>query len=287
MPSALDKIVLDQAEGLRRLLAPDVARIVSLVGGVRGAGTSSAVANLAAALAHQGKDVLVIDESDGGKNSVTAALGIVAAGSFAGVLAGRLPLSQAVGRTPDGVAVLPSPRATIDGFAPGRLSGALNGFADIVLIDAMLDEEGGISPLAMQGHDLVISMRADAASITGAYACVKRLHYVHAIQQLRVLLNGVASASDAQSVYQNLSEVANRYLSVSLSLAGAISLDARMARALQLRRSVVEAFPAAPAALDYRRVASDLLYWPWRPVAATEAPSGKTLRTPLASIDPA
>jgi len=264
----LDKIVLDQAEGLRRLLARDVSRIVSVVGGVRGAGTSSAVANLAAALVYQGKDVLIIDESIGGPGSVAVSLGIAAAGSLSDVVLGRMALDQAVGRTADGVSVLPAPRASLDALAPAELCAAINGFADIVLIDAALDAEGGLSHLAMQAHDVVIAMRVDAASITGAYACVKRLHYAHAIQQFRVLINGAASASDAQSVYHNLSGVANRYLAVSLSPAGAISADPRLPRAQQLRRSVVEAFPAAPSSADYRRVAGDLLHWPWRPVAA-------------------
>jgi flagellar biosynthesis protein FlhG len=282
----LDKIVLDQAEGLRRLLARDVSRIVSVVGGVPGAGTSSAVANLASALAYQGKDVLVIDESAAGSSSMVASPGIAAAGSLAAVLAG-MPLDQAVGRTPDGVAVLPAPRDTIEACPPAELSAALNGFADIILIDAALDSAGGLSPLAMQAHDVVIAMRVDAASITGAYACVKRLHYAHAIQQFRVLINGVASASDAQSVYQNLSGVANRYLAVSLSPAGAISLDVRLARAQQLCRSVVEAFPAAAAAVDYRRVAGDLLHWPWRPVVAPIERSRAPVRMRTPSTQPA
>ena len=266
----MDKVVLDQAEGLRRLLARDTSRIVAVAGGARGAGGTSVVANLAAALAYQGKDVLVVDEGDG-EGSLSSVFGIEAAGTLADVALGMMPLAAAVGRGQDGVQVLPAPRAAQAVVPPGALVGALNGKADLVLIDAALDASGGLSPLAMQAHDVVVVMRVDAQSITGAYACVKRLHYAHAIQQFRVLINGVASAADAQSVFQNLSGVASRYLAVSLAPAGAVSLDARLERAQQLSRSVVEAFPAAAAAVDFRRVAADLLHWPWRPMAPAAA----------------
>jgi flagellar biosynthesis protein FlhG len=245
-----------------------VSRIVSVVGGVAGAGTSSVVANLGAALAYQGKDVLIIDESADRPRSVSDALASDAPATLADVVQGRVALEQAVSRPADGVALLPAPRAASAAFSPADLSRAINGFADIVLIDSALDAEGGLSRLAVQAHDVVITMRVDAASITGAYACVKRLHYAHAIQQFRILINGAASASDAQSVYHNLSGVANRYLAVSLSPAGAISADPRLPRAQQLGRSVVEAFPAAPSSTDYRRIAGDLLHWPWRPAVA-------------------
>jgi flagellar biosynthesis protein FlhG len=269
----LDKIVLDQAEGLRRLLARDVSRMVAVVGGARSAGSTSTVANLAAALVNQGKDVLVIDERIGAA-SVCAALGVTAPGTLAAVASGAMALADAVGRTEHGIAVLPAPRHSVDDIAPADLTAAINGLADIVLIDAGVDAQGALSRLAMQAHDVVVVMRVDAQSITSAYACVKRLHYAHAIQQFRVLINGAATAADAQGVFQNLSGVASRYLAVSLAPAGAVAMDARVGRAQKLHRSVVDAFPGAAAAIDFRSVAADLLHWPWRPLAPQASAPG-------------
>jgi ATPases involved in chromosome partitioning len=58
----LDKYISDQAEGLRRLLAKSGSRVLAVTGGSAGVGCTTTVVNLAAALAQQGKDVLVIDE---------------------------------------------------------------------------------------------------------------------------------------------------------------------------------------------------------------------------------
>ena len=62
MRFALDKVVSDQAEGLRRLLARSGSRVLAVTGGSTSVGCTTTVVNLAAALAEQGKDVLVIDE---------------------------------------------------------------------------------------------------------------------------------------------------------------------------------------------------------------------------------
>jgi flagellar biosynthesis protein FlhG len=39
----------------------------------------------------------------------------------------------------------------------------------------------------------------------------------------------------------------------------------------RLARTVVEAFPASPAAADFRRIADEMGHWPWRPGASLVA----------------
>ena len=150
----------------------------------------------------------------------------------------------------------------------------LEGPADIVLIDAQLDRSGHLSALAMQAHDLMIVTRVAGQAITDAYACMKRLHYAHGIAQFRVLVNHVQSITDARTAFDNLAGVAGRYLTVSLENAGCIAADARMARALELSRCVVDAFPSTPAARDYRHLAAELQYWPMRHSHIVAAPLG-------------
>ena len=53
---------LDQAAGLRRLLGAGQLQVVTFVAGCEGVGRSVAVANIGAALARLGKEVLIIDE---------------------------------------------------------------------------------------------------------------------------------------------------------------------------------------------------------------------------------
>ncbi|MFM0159130.1 flagellar biosynthesis protein FlhG [Burkholderia sp. GAS332] len=268
----MDKLISDQAEGLRRLLARSGSRVLAVMGGSAGVGCTTTVVNLAAALAQQGKDVLVIDECLGEK-SVSAMLGGVrGAGNFAAVMRGEMTIDDAAARHALGFSVLAASRHNREGHTAAQFSVVLRGSADIVLIDAQLDPHGHLSPLAMQAHDVMIVTRVAAQAITEAYACMKRLHYAHATAQFRVLVNHVQSVDDAHTAFANLAGVAGRYLTVALEDAGCIAADARMARALALSRCVVDAFPSTPAARDFRHLAAELQYWPMRPAMSSQTP---------------
>lgn len=263
------KQVTDQAEGLRRLLAKSGSRVVAVTGGPVGVGCTSTVVNLAAALAALGKDVLVIDERLG-VNGVPAMLGgLRGAGSLRAVLDGELALEQACARHELGFAVLAASRENCAGYSAAQLNVLLSGPFDVVLVDARLDRNGAFSPLAAQANDVMIVTRIAAQAITEAYACMKRLHLEHAIAQFRVLVNHVSSLADAQTTFENLAEVAARYLSVSIEDAGCVAADPLMERSLELKRCVVDAYPSAQSARDYRHVASEMLYWPMRPAMSS------------------
>ncbi|MFL9889464.1 AAA family ATPase [Paraburkholderia sp. RL17-383-BIF-A] len=268
----MDKLISDQAEGLRRMLARSGSRVIAVTAGSAGAGSTTTVVNLAAALAQQGKDVLVIDECLGEK-SVSAMLGGVrGAGNFAAVMRGEMTLDDAAARNALGFSVLAASRLNREGHTAAELGVVLRGSADVVLIDAQLDPQGHLSALAKQAHDVMIVTRMAAQAITDAYACMKRLHYGHAIAQFRVLVNYVQSVNDAHTAFANLAGVAGRYLTVALEDAGCIAADARMARALELSRCVVDAFPSTPAARDYRHLAAELQYWPMRSAMSSQTP---------------
>jgi flagellar biosynthesis protein FlhG len=269
----LDKFVIDQAEGLRRLLAREGSRVVAVTGGGGSPGRTTAVVNLAAALTAQGKDVLVIDECLGPRSVCSLIGGVRGAGSFAAVMRGERTLEEAVGRHALGFGVLAASRDNRAHYTSAQLHKVISGPADIVLIDAQLDAEGALSPLAMHAHDVLIVMRIGAQAITDAYACMKRLHFAHAIAQFRVLANHVASMPDAQAAIENLAGVAGRYLSVSLESAGYVAADAHMAQALKLARCIVDAFPSTAAARDFRHVAAELPHWPMRPAVSACSPA--------------
>jgi flagellar biosynthesis protein FlhG len=205
------KVVIDQADGLRRLMAGSTGRLVAVVGSGPAVGATSVTRNLAAALQQQGKDVLLLDERSGAPST------------------------------------------------PAQRKGRL------VLIDAALDQDGALSPLAAQADHVLVVLQPNAASITASYACIKRLHYAHALQRLHVLVNHATDAAGGQRILANLALTGSRYLALALEPAGCVRADPHLPQAQRLNLAVVEAFQGSPAAQDFRRIASDLLQWPWRP----------------------
>ncbi|AIY40264.1 Flagellar synthesis regulator FleN [Collimonas arenae] len=263
----MNKVVSDQADGLRCLMAQhaggQAARVVALIGSGPGVGVTSVIMNLAAALVQQGQEVLLLDEHGGDPSSAAAALcaigvkGAAPAGNWSQVATGALSLSDAAGRVSSGALLLPAFKgdATLTTIR-SRFQG------QVVLIDARRDERGALSPLAAQADDVVVVFRPQATSITAAYACIKQLHYVHALQQLRVMLNLAAGALEARRVLDNLAAAGSRYLGLALESAGCVAADAQLPHAQRMRLSVVEAFQTSAAAVDFRRIAGQLLQWP-------------------------
>ena len=286
----MSKLVADQADGLRRLLANTPTRVIAVAGMDAGGGAGDAAMNLGAALVLQGKDVLVLDEHGGTAAAICAAWAIDPLGDLADVADRRLSREGAIARADCGVGVLPAPlgdrHAQIDprALCPGG----------VVLIVARIDGEGRLSPLARLADELLLVLQPNAASITSAYAGIKRLHYAHGLQQLRFLVEGVAGAEEAQRITTNLSSTGSRYLAVSLQAAGWVRTDGHRAHARRLRQTVVEAFPASPAAVDFRRVAVDMGAWPWRTAvpraraqrSAAEPPRGPRIDLPLVRATP-
>lgn len=206
----MEKIVTDQADGLRRLMATSTARRVTVIDSANVA--SNVPLNLAAALTQQGQDVLLLNEHNGPQS---------------------MPLQR-------------------DG--------------QLVLMDAVLDRDGALSNLAAGADHILVVFQANAQAITQAYLCIKKLHYAHAFQQFRVLVNEANDPAQAKRMLANLATTGSRYLGVALQPAGFVRADPFLAQAWRLKLTVVEAFRTSTAAQDFRQIASDLLQWSYSPV---------------------
>lgn len=248
----MNKVVSDQADGLRCLMAQHsgmhAAQVIALVGSSPRIGVTSVALNLAAALVHQGKEVLLLDEHSGTQSATAMWTGAVA-GSWSEVAASRMACGALLLQV-----------SNDDSTAAVAVRSVFQG--QVILIDASLDENGALSPLAAQADDVVVVLQPQAASITAAYTCIKQLHYAHALQRLRIMVNRAAGIPEAQRVLSNLSATGSRYLGLALESAGCVAADPYLVRAQGLKLSVVEAFQTSAAAVDFRRIAADLLQWP-------------------------
>ncbi len=230
--STVKNMPTDQADGLRQLMSHGAGQMLAVVGSGPAVGATSVAVNLAAALAQQGKDVLLFDERRG--------------------------------------------RPLQTGQRKGRL----------LVIDTALDLQGALSPLAAQADHVLVVLQPNAASIKACYSCIKKLHYAHALQRVRVLVNRASDKAQAQHILANLAHTSGRYLSLTLQSAGAVRADARLSDARRLNLSVVEAFQTSPATIDFHQIASDLLQWTWRPLDDGEASAQATAR-PTSEAKPA
>jgi flagellar biosynthesis protein FlhG len=209
----------DQALGLRRLFERRGVPMLSIAGA---ADATSVTLGLAAALAHAGRRVLILDRTHG---EAALGLGLKARCEYAHVLAGEAGLDDVLQHGQDGVCVLPAARAleaadrgdeTVRRALAGLLTASCNRF-DICLVN-------GLAPAAGVDDDapreILLVTTASAAAIKRAYAQIKVLAREPTAYRLRIVVNEGRSEAAARSVYVNLAETARRFLAARLDYVG-------------------------------------------------------------------
>jgi flagellar biosynthesis protein FlhG len=132
---------------------------------------------------------------------------------------------------------------------------------DVILVDASMAHPNGFSPFGLASQEAVVVLSGNSASITEAYALIKKVSHAFARRHFRILVNKVRSQPDARSIYENIAQVAAQRGVARLEYAGAIPLDESLRQAFQLGRPVLVQAPDSPAAAAFRDIAADLLYW--------------------------
>ena len=255
----------DQAEGLRRMLSLARTRTVAVVAGTRGAGTTSCVVNLGAALARQGRRVLVVDENYG--SNVAHALGLNPLFDLRHAIAGECELGDAL-VCGERVAVLAAAGAAralplLDADCEARAIGCfaqLDDAADIVLLDVCNDADEP-SPFASAAQEVVVVVSQGSSSITGGYAAVKRMSQTHGRKRFRLLVNRANDDATARLVHANMADVAAKNLGVALEYIGAIPCDPAVQDSARRFTAAVDTAPTAAASRRFCEHGAAMLRW--------------------------
>jgi flagellar biosynthesis protein FlhG len=245
---------MDQAHGLRRMFAPGRPRVVQIVAGREGVGRTSVAVNLAVALAQAGRDTLLIEASrHAGEARALDYLGLDAPGAWAAAPARPLeiPATEGLAVWPLDLAarahdVEPSP-------IPARLPGRTR-LPDCVLVTSACGRSL-VWTGEHESHEVLIVLSRAAASITDAYALIKRMSLQGMQTRFHVLVNRVGSEDEARLIFGNMASVARGYLDVQLQLCGFVPADEALGRAAAQGRSVLDTEPDSPATRAFRRLA--------------------------------
>lgn len=256
----LANLQLDQAEGLRRMLAGPKPRIVTLLSVLSVAEKNAMLTNLAASFAHLGNDAILVDARQ--NNGVGMRLGRVRRAGLLAVARQECALNEVVQPIQQGFnfAAVSGEGITYSELDKQRLSNVFNVLAQqygSVIVDAELDESDSLSVNALVDGEIVIHVSTSPESIKAGYSLIKQLNANLGRRSFGVLVTN-AEESQAQLVYANLAKTASRYLAVPLHFMGSIPADDHLSRAARLGRSVIDAFPMAMASVAFRRIAGQL-----------------------------
>lgn len=244
MLEALHHAAGDQAAGLRRLFGARATQVVAFVSGRDACGRTTLLVQTAAALAHAGHGVVIIDENPG-PNNVLATFGITSrydlmdmvrsARSAQQIMRPAAPLVRAVAASRFADELL-----HVDAASAGYLNEGLRQIqqgASFVMIDCAARRGGHISPLALAARHIAVVVAAQSSAITHAYSLIKRLAREGMRDGFQVVVTRARSEEEAQAIFDNLRRTAKEHLGVRLDYLGSsrVPVTDHLADALQSR----------------------------------------------------
>jgi flagellar biosynthesis protein FlhG len=264
---------MDQTATLRQAVAVKapgrIVRVVAVTSGKGGVGKTNVTANLAVALAHLGRRVMVLD-ADLGLGNLDVLLGLTPSFSLADVLSGQRRLREVLVPGPGGITVLPAGSGfqnltALSDHQIRELQSEMDELqeqTDILLIDTGAGIGRNVTSFATMAQDIIVVAAPEPTSLTDAYALMKVLSTQYGERRFRLLVSMTRSHTDGQDVYRKLSLVAERFLHISINFLGSIPFDPRLAEAVCQQRPLVELYPQSKAAQAFLSLAHDLAEWP-------------------------
>ncbi|QGJ71365.1 CbiA domain-containing protein [Planctomycetales bacterium 10988] len=271
----MDPTQPDQADFLRQLVRreprsgppPDAPKILAILGGKGGVGTTTVATNLAVALAELGNRLLLVDADFQGSDLAAFCQLQEDRGTLIDVLNGRYGVHEVLQPGPGGIQVLPGrwvpgDRASSSVESEDRLLQQLYSLGKHVET-ILIDLGSGLSPRSRRfveaSDGLLLVTTTDPVSVMDTYAAAKFLVLEDRPSWLGVCVNQSPDEREAEQVVQRLNLCCQRFLGRSLQAAGKISFDSSANRALRDRLPLVLSYRDAIAATQLEAMAQTLL----------------------------
>ncbi|MBW2036547.1 MAG: MinD/ParA family protein [Deltaproteobacteria bacterium] len=242
-------------------------RVISVTSGKGGVGKTNIVGNLAIAFKMLGKRVLILD-GDLGLANIDIIFGLNPAYNIKHVISGEKDLADVIVNGPRGIRIIPAGSGLHElvHLSQGEKLNLLNEFDrldeafDIFLIDTGAGISSNIMYFNMASEERIVVVTSEPTSITDAYALMKVLFKKYGTNTFKLLVNMVESTRDAKSVFLNLSNAVEHFLSdISLEYLGFVPKDENVARAVKQQRAVIECYPESASSKEFHELACRLL----------------------------
>lgn len=250
--NAVDQLV-DQQHGIR---------VISVTSGKGGVGKSNVVANLAMALADQGKKVLIID-ADLGVGNLDVLLGLSPQYNLNHVLSGERSLPEIIVEVTPSIKLIPAGSGVQEYTSLGQHEklklldelDMLEEEFDIMIIDTEAGISENVTYFTVAAQEIVVVVSPEPTSITDVYALIKLLATRYSEHHFKVLVNMARDSEDALEVFRKLANVAGRFLDISLDYLGCVVKDEKLVDAVKRQKAVFELFPNSEAASCFSTLA--------------------------------
>jgi flagellar biosynthesis protein FlhG len=262
------RLTPDQADTLHQLNSTRPVKVIAVTGGKGGVGKTTVSANLAVAIAAQGRDVMLVD-ADFGMANVDVVLGLHTRFHLGHVVAGECLLEDAIVTGPHGLQIVPAASGIkkMANLTDAEQAGIIRAFSDlyhrveVLVVDTAAGLHDSVLTFSQAAHHVVVVVCDEPASITDAYALIKVLSREHGVQRFQILANQTRRSGEGPELFQKISRVCDRFLNVTLEFAGSIPFDDYLRRAVQRQTAVVDTYPASISSVALKNLASKADKW--------------------------
>jgi flagellar biosynthesis protein FlhG len=242
-----------------------VTKTLSVTSGKGGVGKTSLVCNMAAYLASQGKNVLILD-GDLGMANVDVFFGVRPQVFIDEVMNGDRTLEEAIFSIEPNIDLIPGGSGIYElqstelyqkKLLLDQVSQLENKY-DYMLIDTAPGIADNVLYLNSAAQQITVLLTPDPSSLTDSYALIKVLNQKHKETRFSIVCNLVQDEYEALKIYKRLSDVAEKFLCVSLNYMGFIPMDAKMREATRSQQLIMDVHPASVSSLAIKNIADKM-----------------------------
>ncbi len=265
---------MDQAETLRKLkgkfnIKKDKSigmKKIAITSGKGGVGKTNTVVNLAMALQKRKKRVTVFD-ADLGLANIDILLGLTPEHNIVDIIKDNLSIEDIILDGPEGIKIVPASSGiqeitNLNQYQEEKLLSEISkieDFTDILLIDTAAGISDLVLSFLLMAEEIIIIVNSEPTSIVDAYAMIKVITSYDSSKSISIIVNSVRTDEEGKAVFDQLNNVADRFLGKDLNLMGYLPFDKRVAEAVRNQQPVIQEFPKSEISIAFNNIARILL----------------------------
>ncbi len=231
-----------------------MAKIITVTSGKGGVGKTGISLNLSLALAQKGYKVCLFD-ADLGLANVNIITGLFPEYGLEEVIQGKRTLSDIIIKNYQGIDIIPGSSgvqrmADLTAEESDNLIHAFMGMDgyDYFIIDTSAGISAQVLSFCRASQEMILVVTPEPTSLTDAYSLLKVLGTRDkTLPTIRVVVNQVKNAENAQSAYKKLRNTVFRFLSIKLTPLGIVAHDPKVRAAIISQTPFLLAFPGSLA----------------------------------------
>lgn len=260
---------MDQAEKLRnevKLYKKMESRVIAITSGKGGVGKSNTAVNLALCLKKLGKRVIIFD-ADFGLANVEVMFKITPKYTLLDTIKGGVPIKDIITNGPMDIGFISggSGIVSLNDLTTSKLDfivkelKTLGELCDILIVDTGAGVSKSVLKFVLASPEVLLITTPEPSSITDAYSLVKTLvnnkDYIKNTNKISVITNKVSSKSEAEHIFNKISQVTKRFLDIELLFAGMVYNDKNLNRAVKKQKVVSIDYPQSKASKCFMDIA--------------------------------